>query len=612
MQGTNRLQYNTTEVEVGAVEKHRQVGWPKYEANRYFASTRRFIRTVSCLRQFGECQFGIVESITQAMLVFARPVSVCLPTFNPYTGPMILIVDDKKENTFSLKTLLEIHHFRVDTAGSGEEALKKILKNAYFLIILDVQMPGMDGFEVAEAISGFSKAKDIPIIFLSAVNTDKKFITRGYQSGGIDYVAKPFDPDLLLLKVKTFYKLYSQRKELDDIQVSLKEEIDYRKKAEDRLQESYEELRSILESIPQIAFTASLTGQLEYVNQHWLEFASDRHQFPETHADDIPAATTLQQAIDSGEKLTTEVRIKERQTGSFRYHQLTITPVRKDRRIVKWVGVFTDTHTQRMTNQLLETMVVERTTELQTANIQLAARNNELEQFAFVTSHDLNEPLRKIKVFVDLLRTRFLADNPEALSYIEKITRSSVRMSELIEDLTQYSKLDIADVSVPIHLNEILEEILSDLELIIKEKNARIHIDPLPALKGIPGQIRLVFQNLVSNALKFVQPGVPPVITIKATTVADLQADVETEGGKFTRITVTDNGIGFDEKYLPRIFAVFQRLHTKDKYDGSGIGLSIVKKIIEKHQGYVTARSVEGKGSSFIVFLPLSIENKQA
>ncbi len=546
------------------------------------------------------------------MLVFARPVSVCLPTFNPYTGPMILIVDDKKENTFSLKTLLEIHHFRVDTAGSGEEALKKILKNAYFLIILDVQMPGMDGFEVAEAISGFSKAKDIPIIFLSAVNTDKKFITRGYQSGGIDYVAKPFDPDLLLLKVKTFYKLYSQRKELDDIQVSLKEEIDYRKKAEDRLQESYEELRSILESIPQIAFTASLTGQLEYVNQHWLEFASDRHQFPETHADDIPAATTLQQAIDSGEKLTTEVRIKERQTGSFRYHQLTITPVRKDRRIVKWVGVFTDTHTQRMTNQLLETMVVERTTELQTANIQLAARNNELEQFAFVTSHDLNEPLRKIKVFVDLLRTRFLADNPEALSYIEKITRSSVRMSELIEDLTQYSKLDIADVSVPIHLNEILEEILSDLELIIKEKNARIHIDPLPALKGIPGQIRLVFQNLVSNALKFVQPGVPPVITIKATTVADLQADVETEGGKFTRITVTDNGIGFDEKYLPRIFAVFQRLHTKDKYDGSGIGLSIVKKIIEKHQGYVTARSVEGKGSSFIVFLPLSIENKQA
>ncbi|HPZ87255.1 MAG TPA: response regulator, partial [Flavihumibacter sp.] len=420
---------------------------------------------------------------------------------------MILIVDDKKENTFSLKTLLEIHHFRVDTAGSGEEALKKILKNAYFLIILDVQMPGMDGFEVAEAISGFSKAKDIPIIFLSAVNTDKKFITRGYQSGGIDYVAKPFDPDLLLLKVKTFYKLYSQRKELDDIQVSLKEEIDYRKKAEDRLQESYEELRSILESIPQIAFTASLTGQLEYVNQHWLEFASDRHQFPETHADDIPAATTLQQAIDSGEKLTTEVRIKERQTGSFRYHQLTITPVRKDRRIVKWVGVFTDTHTQRMTNQLLETMVVERTTELQTANIQLAARNNELEQFAFVTSHDLNEPLRKIKVFVDLLRTRFLADNPEALSYIEKITRSSVRMSELIEDLTQYSKLDIADVSVPIHLNEILEEILSDLELIIKEKNARIHIDPLPALKGIPGQIRLVFQNLVSNALKFVQPG---------------------------------------------------------------------------------------------------------
>src|SRR3954453_11711288 len=116
---------------------------------------------------------------------------------------MILIVDDQKENIFSLKSILEIHKFMVDTAASGEEALKKILKNTYSLIILDVQMPGMDGFEVAEAISGFSKSRDIPIIFLSAVNTDKKFITKGYASGGIDYITKPFDPDILILKVKT-------------------------------------------------------------------------------------------------------------------------------------------------------------------------------------------------------------------------------------------------------------------------------------------------------------------------------------------------------------------------------------------------------------------------
>lgn len=525
---------------------------------------------------------------------------------------MILIVDDKKENIFSLKTLLEINQFSVDTAASGEEALKKILKNAYFLIILDVQMPGMDGFEVAEAISGFSKAKDIPIIFLSAVNTDKKFITKGYQSGGIDYVTKPIDPDLLLLKVKTFYKLYSQKKALDDIQASLKEEIEYRRKAEDRLQESFDQLRSVLESIPQIAFTASTDGQIEYVNQHWLDFAADRHSFPETHPNDIPASTALQQAIAGTEKVIVESRIREMKTGNFRYHQLTLTPVRKEKKISKWVGVYTDIHTQRMTNQLLETMVVERTAELQQANAELAFRNNELEQFAFVTSHDLNEPLRKIKVFGDLLRGRYLSENPEALGYVDKITKSSARMTELIEDLTLYSRLDITEATNPINLNHLMEEILSDLELVIREKKGQIILEPLPTVMGISGQIRLVFQNLLSNSLKFSKKDEPPVVRISAKQVKHPD-DTESHDlkGKYIRISVADNGIGFDEKYLTRIFSVFQRLHTKDAYEGSGIGLSIVKKIIEKHQGFITAKSKEGEGATFIVILPQPTEKSK-
>src|SRR5882762_4616607 len=151
---------------------------------------------------------------------------------------MILIVDDKPENIFSLKTILELHSFPTDTALSGEEALKKILRSSYALIIMDVQMPGMDGFEVAETISGYSKAKDTPIIFLSAANTDKKFITKGYISGGIDYITKPIDPDILLLKVKTFYRLYEQNRELNKIQADLRSEIEFRKKIEGELQEA--------------------------------------------------------------------------------------------------------------------------------------------------------------------------------------------------------------------------------------------------------------------------------------------------------------------------------------------------------------------------------------
>ena len=139
---------------------------------------------------------------------------------------MILIVDDKPENLFSLKSLLQLHAYEVDTASSGEEALKKILKTEYALIILDVQMPEMDGYEVAETITGYSKTKNIPVIFLSAVNIDKRFITKGYAAGGVDYVTKPFDPDLLLLKVRTFYRLYLQTQELKQDAVKIRQQID--------------------------------------------------------------------------------------------------------------------------------------------------------------------------------------------------------------------------------------------------------------------------------------------------------------------------------------------------------------------------------------------------
>lgn len=188
---------------------------------------------------------------------------------------MILIVDDTPENLISLKRVLERHNFEVDTASSGEEALKKVLKNEYVLIILDVQMPGMDGFEVAEAISGYSRARETAIIFLSAVNKELKFITKGYSSGGLDYITKPVDMDVLLLKVKTFYRIYEQSRKLIEIQNALLDEIEYRKQAERKKDEfisiASHELKTPLTSVKgymQLLGRSIEKGDLERVKSH--------------------------------------------------------------------------------------------------------------------------------------------------------------------------------------------------------------------------------------------------------------------------------------------------------------------------------------------------------
>lgn len=519
---------------------------------------------------------------------------------------MILIVDDKPDNIFSLKSLLTLHKFDVDTAASGEEALKKILSNSYSLIILDVQMPGMDGFEVAESLLGFGKAKDTPIIFLSAVNTDKGFIAKGYLSGAADYVTKPVDPDILLLKVRTFYKLAEQTQELKKIQVSLRNEIDLRVKAQNEQTESIQELRAIMESLPQIAFTLNKNGDIEYVNEKWHEYSEQKSVFPVHHPNDNNVWRDWEQSFSKGIEFSNEIRIRRVNTKKYTYYLLKIIPIRQNGKITKWVGTFTDIHRQKTLNDILEHRVKQRTKDLVLKNKELAMSNHELQQFAWVASHDLKEPLRKIQTFNYLVKDKYLDQDSDAALYLSRAIKSSKRMSELIDNLLQYSRLSAVPVFEKVELGVVLQEILSDLEVTIKEKKATVKLGDLPTLEAVPSQIRQVFQNLVSNSLKFARENVAPVITISSEYLFEKYSEAAVaDSGPYCRITVSDNGIGFDEKFRDRIFVIFQRLNTRDTYEGTGIGLAITKKIIERHHGTITAKSRENEGTSFIITLPL-------
>src|SRR5688572_6744455 len=232
---------------------------------------------------------------------------------------MILIVDDKPENILSLRKILEMHAFEVDTALSGEEALKKILKNDYYLLILDVQMPGMDGFEVAEAVSGLNKTRNLPILFLSAVNTHKKFVTKGFETGGIDYLTKPFDPDILILKVRTFYRLYQQTRDLAEAHIALQKEMEYRKKTEKSLVETVEQLHSTLESLPAIAFTAKPDGTIDFVNRHWYMYSDNKRKFPATRPGQKTIAELWQDSLAQQKPLNSEVELKQPATDVYIY-----------------------------------------------------------------------------------------------------------------------------------------------------------------------------------------------------------------------------------------------------------------------------------------------------
>lgn len=247
--------------------------------------------------------------------------------------------------------------------------------------------------------------------------------------------------------------------------------------------------------------------------------------------------------------------------------------------------------------------------ELEEANGLLLRSNDSLEKFAYVASHDLQEPLRKIQQFGDLLKTRYADAATDEFRYLERMQLAASRMSTLIRDLLNFSRISVhRDTSGPVSLNDIISSVLVDLELTTQETDARIEVGALPMVAGDPLQLGQLFLNLLSNALKFRQPDQTPCvrITSAAVTAPELPPSIRPNRlvNAYYRIDVADNGIGFDDKYVDRIFQIFQRLHGKSAYTGTGIGLAICERVAINHGGGITAVSQPGQGATFTVYLP--------
>lgn len=486
---------------------------------------------------------------------------------------MILIVDDKRENILSLKKILEINDFKVDTAMSGEEALKKVLKHDYFLIILNVQMPGMDGFEVAEAISGTSKTRNIPIIFLSAVNTEKRFITKGYASGAIDYITKPFDPDILILKVRTFYTLTQQTQALNKIQQSLREEINIRTQTQMELREKNNELQSILKTIPQIAFTAKPDGTIEFVNAHWYEYAASPTNFPQVKDEEESIAEKWEKAIETGENLKLELCISKQDSEVYRWHLLRAIPVLENGHIVKWVGTFTDIEEQKRAL-------------------------DKKDEFISMASHELKTPLTSIKAYVHLLQGALQnnSKNEESKLFVERTQKQVDKLYHLITDLLDISRIESGKLKFNkklFNFKTLLQNTIETINQTFPAYTVHVAGDNNIEVFGDDSRIKQVLINYLSNAIKYS----PDCKDVYVTTTIQ---------NNMLQVAVKDNGIGITKENQAKLFDKFYRADdTSNRFQGLGIGLYICSEIITRHNGTFHVESEAGNGSTFYFTIPI-------
>lgn len=542
---------------------------------------------------------------------------------DPNERANILLVDDTPENLVALEAVLAELGQNLVKARSGEEALRLLLRHDFAVILLDVNMPGLNGFETAEMIRQRKSTEHTPIIFVSAISTSDTHLFKGYALGAVDYIFTPVIPDVLRSKVNVFVELLKKTEEAKR-QAEQIRQIEEREH-EQRLKEAarYIELqtkqnRFFTLSVDLLAI-AGFNGSFKEVNPAWTRILgwpeAELHASPfwakmET-ADRTLVPELLRQAIELKQPVHFEACFRCLD-GSFRLFSWTVAPYGAEELLYLFGRDITERkRTEQEIKQLNQTLE-QRANQLQSANADLQAEiasrrqaeealqesNSALEAFSYSVSHDLRAPIRAMQGFARVLLEDYGAILDEmGKECATRIVSAAERMDTLVQDLLVYSRLGHTTLQLrQLPIQEVILETLGQLEGEIRSRQAIIEVaESLPIVMAHEVTLTQIFINLISNAMKFVGKDIRPHIRI-----------FSEQDGEFTRITVTDNGIGISLADLSRIFRVFERLHGADDYPGTGLGLAIVKKGVERMGGQAGVESELGKGSKFWLRLKLS------
>jgi len=529
--------------------------------------------------------------------------------------PLVLVIDDDKLTRLELRLAMTQAGYWVAEATDGKEGLAVFERTHPAIVLLDALMPVMDGFDCCRQLRAMPEVEDIPILMITSLENQES-VDYAFEVGATDYITKPIHWAVLRQRVRRLIEAHQNTQELKrqnlrsqlfaDITVKIRQSLHLNQ----ILQTTVTEVQKILQadrvliyklerhnsrSITEALGTGcpSVLAQTLYPRPLSEDFQQRYQQgkfwaIDNVETGDMPSelAEWLHQ-FQIKAKLVVPILLKNELWGLLAVHHCTSPRA--------WSS-FEIELLQQLADQVGIALAQSRLLEQERHQSQELARSNaELEQFAYVASHDLQEPLRMVSSYVQLLERRYQDQlDQNARDFITYAVEGTVRMQELIQALLSYSR--VGTRGKEFHLTDCqnsLDRALENLGLMISENEAVITHDPLPQLMADSIQLTQLFQNLLSNAIKF-RSDRPPVIHIGA-----VQKD---ESWLFS---VQDNGIGMETRYGDRIFAIFQRLHSRTKYPGSGIGLAISKKIVERHGGQIWVESTPGEGTTFYFTLPL-------